>query len=240
MATPAESSSAADILAYILYLIARLEADAAVAAHAEVVQGPVDKLLKTLGVRNVAHNAVLKAEAKADFTRDKMLDALVPLALHTAATIGSKDSPVYGRIFFRTPIAFAAVPQKDLVKETGEVEKALKHETTPTAVLKHGAAFIEARKAWLAADEAESKAVDALKLATETIHAAKKDCIVATTRVRNRLGDHFAGESKKALRYFRKTKAKTKPAEVVATPVLPAPKESKVLVAVVEAEPETV
>lgn len=237
MAAPNDTSTPADVIAYDFYLISRLEADAEVAVHAAVVQPPLDKLLKSLGVRIVAHNAVLKIEAKTDFARDKMLDALVPLALHAAATIGSKDSPLYKRIFTRTPIGFAAVPQKDLVKEMAAIDKALHHEATPVAVLKHGQPFLDARKAWLAAEDIEAKALDTLKSATEGVHAAKKECIIATSRVRSRLSDQFAGESKKVLRYFRTSNGKAKPVVLAAVPVVPV---AAIAAAVAEPEAEAV
>ncbi len=222
MAAPTETSPPSEIIAYMLYTVARLEAEPDLAHHALVAQPPIDKLLKCLGVRISAHNAVLKSEAKADFARDKMLDTLTPLSLHAAALLGSKSHPQYLRIYTRTPIAFAAVPQKDLPKEMAEIEKALRHEATPAAVLKHGQAFIEARKAWLAAEEVETKAQDALKWAAEGIRAAKKECVVATSRVRSRLSDHFAGESKKVLRFFRATSGKVKAAVVAAVPTVEA------------------
>lgn len=206
MANLSDSSPSADIVTATLFVVARLEADPALMHMAPLPQASCDTLLQALGARNKAENARVKQAAKVAYARDRMLDELASFALHAAAHLGGKDSPVYKRVLPITPLAFVALPKKDLPGKMDDVEKALRHTDTPDAVRKQASTLMKTKVLWEGEAKALKAAVEVQQGATDAIQKAKVGCLVALAATRGQLVTLFPRQPKKVARQFPETK----------------------------------
>lgn len=207
MAAPQPKAPFGSFADFCLWVIARLEADPKTAQHAALVQAPYDALDAKVKERNTATNAVLKAAAKRDYTRDTILDTLEPLQLSVSAYYKAKNHPGVARIFVRTPAQYAALARRDLLPELQKMEAALKDPETPKDVAKAAAEFLADLPNLVAATQALDKARLGLKKSIEGVDKAKIACLEANSKLRGRLQDQFPRQPKVVARYFPPVKA---------------------------------
>lgn len=206
MPAPQPKSSVADYVVYNLYVLAKLEARKATAHLAEVLQVDHDGLMATLGVRNKAHNAFMKEDAKVDVATEDLVDTLEPLMNDAAssAVFKSKDHSEFKRIFVKTAKQYENLPQRDQPTAFADLKKELLDEDTPAALKKAAKPFLDAYDVWVKAREAVAKAADALDKATKKVAAAKIACLNASSRLRGKLQDLFPRQPKMIARFFPK------------------------------------
>jgi len=216
-----DQSSAGDVSAYLVYVIASVEADAAVAHHAPLVHEPWAALEKDKAARIAADNLRIKAVVKTNFAFNAMADTLEAFSLATGAHYGSKTHPGYLRIFAYTPAQYGTLPKRDQGKAMADLDAAIADDATPAEVKKAAKPFQAARAAWLAAQADEAKVTAAFKKADEKTFASKKACLNGVARLRGRLMDQFPRQGKKVARYFPVTKGKSK-AKAVVVPLVAA------------------
>lgn len=210
MAAPSESAKNADFIRYNVRVIARVEADPQTAHLAQHMQQPHDAFMATITARIAAENFLLKAEAKDDYARDKVIDLLGPFSLQVAAQFGSKDHGEVKRVLPHTPAQYAALKRDDQIKAFDALVEAVDDAATPAALKKFGKPVVDAVAAWTAQRKETAKAESTFAKAAKAVRDGKGPCLVGNGKIRNELGLLFPRQARKVSRYFPKKAPKTK------------------------------
>ena len=212
---PAETDSINVLVNYGRYAISRVRADPGVKALSGVLATPHTALLKQIGARNQAADALIDCEANRDFAFAQFGEVVLDLGRQAYAHFGSRKADAYLRLFPEAPSALAELPIKDRAVKLGALVKEFKAAETPKAF----APTVKVLGEWWEKLQAGQGAVDAAAGALDKERkaegVARKGWFDGYKRLHAQLTDKYPSEKKRVDGYFRSAGGKKK---AVATP----------------------
>ena len=189
------------------YASSRVRADAEVSALAKVIAVPQAALLKAMGARNAANDALIDREAERDFAADQFNAAMMDLGRQAYAFYGSREEPGYLRLFSKAPSVLAKTPDRDRLLIYGTVLKEAQAPDSPKAFVPTVKKLAEAYKAVQAGQHAVGEAQKAVDKARKAEQSARGDWLAGYRRLHAQLTDRFPRDKPRVEHYFRSAPA---------------------------------